>query len=449
MGPAMLRRWGWTAVLALALAPWGNAGARDLSALYDDATLQHGKDSYRRGLTRNFQEVIWPFLTPQEQTRLAGLRIDIPLRNAGSDPFTYFAGGNPPVITLSALSLKFFDDISVALAWLQRNGYSVETPFEYIEVGKYRTPQELGGRYPPPLEALRIPPDALQDPAVDRLAGMIFDSAIGFVLLHEMGHIVHGHPGYGPGVRREDARADEAEADRFALDVMRRTRSQPTGMAFLFIALAVGSDHRGDFASEADYVAALARATHPLTAERLEALARDLSDHADRFVVSDGQHTTSREPILYIAGQLQQVSSLVRDTELQRFSAAKARRTTLTMLAPRRPGQPAAPEPEAGVAQDFHGGFDGTISLPDGSLPIRTLLRRNGDRVSGEYYYGNGEGKLDGRIQGATLHFQWREGGLVGMGAFTLQENRSFSGSWGMGQSSSDGGTWTGVPLSR
>ena len=54
--------------------------------------------------------------------------------------------GTPWVVTMSAASLKFFDDFCVAIAWLQANGYSIETASDYVSMLKYRTRAAVGGR---------------------------------------------------------------------------------------------------------------------------------------------------------------------------------------------------------------------------------------------------------------------------------------------------------------
>lgn len=46
--------------------------------------------------------------------------------------------------------------------------------------------------------------------------------ALDFPVLHEIGHVVQRHPGGSPGAPCAQARANEARADRFALDILRR-----------------------------------------------------------------------------------------------------------------------------------------------------------------------------------------------------------------------------------
>ena len=98
------------------------------------------------------------------------------------------------------------------------------------------------------------------------------------------------------------------------------------------------------------------------------------------------------------------------------------------------------------VAVIAHGAYDGDIGLPDGSVRIRTFLRRQGNRVDGEYYYGAGQGLLSGEVQGEKLLFDWQEGRERGRGTFRSQRGgEAITGSWGFGASRGDGGRWTGT----
>ena len=434
--------------MALTLVLAASALAKDMGSLYDDETLQYWQTGYQRGVLRNYTEIILPRLTNEERQALAGVQFAFPLRGDDNDPFAFYATHPPPTVNLPVLSLKFFDDFSVALAWLSRNGYGLDTAYDYVGMLKYADASEFGGRYPPPLEALQIPEGALKDKSVESLAGKIFDSAIGFVILHELGHIRFRHPGNGPEVPSDVSRANEQAADNFALEILRRTESQPTGMAFLFLAFAYGTPNRGDFASAADYESSLQSATHPLTQARMQALSNELRDAADDFARNEPDPAAGRKAILYIADQLSLVTQILADPDLQRLIDRIGRTTTLAMLAPRRPGEgvaPAQPASTTAGAGPFEGAYKGEIGLPDCSVAISTVLKRNWDRVTGEYYYGAGRGTLAGIIDGGNLVFEWKEASEHGHGVFRADpDGASFSGSWGFGDSDSDGGSWTG-----
>src|SRR5688572_14288653 len=83
------------------------ARAGNIDALYDDATLKYWQPIYAKGLNSNLKNVIFPRLSEEERQRLAGVRIDVPLRVKGQEPFAYYTTGTPWVVTISAASLKF------------------------------------------------------------------------------------------------------------------------------------------------------------------------------------------------------------------------------------------------------------------------------------------------------------------------------------------------------
>lgn len=432
--------------VALTLAADG-ARAGNIDALYDDATLSYWRTLYTKGLNSNLKDVIFPRLSAEESQRLAGVRIDVPLRVTDQEPFAYYTTGTPWVITMSAASLKFFDDYCVAIAWLQTNGYDIETASDYVSMLKYRTPGAIGGRYPLPLDALQIPGDALDNPRVNNIANRIFNEAIFFVLAHELGHALYRHPGYGPDVTRAQARANEAQADAFALDMMQRAGAEPTSMAFWFMMAGYMADGRGDFASDADYEKFLAESTHPLTGDRIAALADRLAAAAEEFASDESDRAASLSRINWTADQLRQVAGILGDPDIQALIARKGRSMTPAMLAPRQPGQLPGARSAAATASlaPFHGTYDGEFSLGNGSLPVRTILRRNGDEISGEYYYGAGAGQVVGLVENGTLYFQWREGNDAGYGYLETEDGgETLTGRWGRGESMDDGGTWQG-----
>lgn len=437
-------------VALLTLAPAAMAQQTGIDALYDDQTLQYWGPRYEKGLRDNFDNVILPHLSEAERLQLSGVRIEVPWHVPGQEPFAFFTSGPPWTVTLSAASIKFFDDLCVAQAWLNANGYSLETASEYVTMLKYRTPEALGGAYPAVLDALQIPADALDDQRVYNTATRLFDEAIFFILVHELGHVLYEHPGYGPGISRAEARANESAADDFALDMMRRVGAEPTSMAFFFVAAAHYLQGRGDFGSEAAYQGFLADATHPLTAERLHALASSLEGSADRFAQDEGDVAASRARILGTAAQLHQVAEILGDPGVQGLIAQKGRGMTPEMLAPRRPGElpnlAASGPPQVATGAPFHGTYVGEFSDGTASLPMKTVLRRQGDQVMGEYYYGGGAGRIVGLVQDRVLYYQWLEGGASGYGyLIAAEDGSSLDGRWGHGESMDDGGTWNGA----
>ena len=413
--------------------------AAGYGSLYSDAELAHWRDRYRPGVMGNLHDVLMPRLEPAERRALANLRIEIPLRAEDGHPLNFYAYPSGTVV-LPAMSLKFFDDMTIAYAWLWKNGYSPETALEYVGLLKYGKESDFG-RWPKPLPALRIPANALDDQDVDSLAQKMFKSAVIFILLHEMGHVLYQHPGYGPGVPRGDARANEAAADAFALEVMRRLPAQPVGMFFFFQTMVYFGANRGDYDSDAAFQHALGEATHPLTPDRMRAIASILRARAGDFAAEYATRADGIEGARYLATQIDGVADIISDPDLQRLIAQTSRRTTLASLAPRRPGETLAAGAPAASAEAFSGTYDGTITGGGESFAVRMVLQRSGQRVRGMYSYGAGVGQLDGSVEGDTAYFQWISGGEFGRAHLSVN-GAGLEGSWGYGDSGVGGGTW-------
>lgn len=75
-----------------------------------------------------------------------------------------------------------------------------------------------------------------------------------------------------------------------------------------------------------------------------------------------------------------------------------------------------------------------------------TTLRQDGDHVTGAYAYD--DGRIDGELDGDTLRFAWTEDSGSGRGVFQVLPDGSMQGTWGSGDSDSDGGAWVLSPSS-
>lgn len=450
--PGLIAATAFAAAVLLAPAP---GAAKDMSSLYDDATLAHWQPRYRKNILWNVENVILPKLTVRERRSFAKLRFEFPLRGIGNNALSFHSTLSPsPRVVVPVLSIKNFDDMSIALAWLQLNGYTLQTAYDYIAMLKYRGARDFGGRYPPPLKALRIPDNALENSGVDGLSKKILKSALIFILLHEMGHVHFGHPGYGPGVARAQARNNEAQADQFAIDVTRRMGVAPVGIVFFFQALAHATPNRGDFSDDDAYDAHLRQATHPLTNDRLRLLAAAFRKNPGDFAKEYQDAAEGIKNVTFIANQLSQVADILADRGVQRLISEVGRKTTLSTLAPRRPdealGLSADQNLTRGDLAPFHGVNDGEFTSQGQAIGIRVILRRKGARVAGQYSYRAGGGSLRGLIEGDMLAFEWREGGSTGRGLFRIKHGgETFSGTWGVGPSPDNGGRWTGARVRR
>lgn len=442
------------AFLALASAP---TGARGLADLYTDDVLRHWQGRYPQNIEWNFQNLVLGSLTPRERARVEGVTLAFPLRAEGEladQPLAFYAAGQ--TITVPILSVKFFDDIALAWAYLWANDYDLETVTDYLGMLKYQDPASLpGGRFPSPLEAMGIPADIWkQDKRVDDVSQKTLKSGLVWVLAHELGHIYHRHPGYGPGVTREQAQENEAEADRFATEIMRRIGVAPLGMAQLFMAMAHLSAGRGDFADDTAWQRYLRdEATHPLTAHRLRDMAEGLRAAAGDFSAERLDREAARETVLYVADQLAGIGEILEDPGIHRLFLARALATDLDSLKPRKSQREPATKSDrcasasAGAAP-FQGRYAGLYAhnLADGRkewLSGWMDLRRDGNRVRGRFSFGAGDGTLEGNVVGDRLLYDWAWGRDQGRGTLELQAaDGGLTGNWGRGTSGENGGAW-------
>ena len=316
----------------------GNPGhGHRFARLYDVAAVSYWRTRYEPSLRWNLDRMVLPTLSAEEMRVAHGVGLRIPLRHE-DDPFAFYVSGAPPAITISVSSVKFLDDLSIALAWLDRHRYSIEAIPWYASVLKHREVSEFpGGRYPLPLEALGIPDDALGDAAVDQAAQKLLKTAVLFMLAHEIGHIVYRHRGNGPGLPRADWQENELAADRFAMRFFRQIGLAPVGIVPFFVAAAHLVPHRADFESEAAWTEYLDdRAAHPFSGLRVRSLADELRRTPEDFTRGEPNRAQAAQRIHIAADQIEGVAPLLDDPDLQRYAAEVGRRIPLAELKLRR-----------------------------------------------------------------------------------------------------------------
>jgi hypothetical protein len=295
----------------LAAAPaWGQR--RESGDLYDTATLQEWQARYTRSMNRILAEGFVPVLSAEERRVLAGVKLDFPLRDEAF--LNFYTEGQTIVLPVAAL--HWLSEIYTSYAWLVLKNYRLEPIEEYVAMLKHKKPQDFpDGAYPTPLRALGIPATALEDANVDGLSLRLFNSARAFILAHELGHVNFHHEG-------SDLRHEE-EADRFALELMRRTKTIPMGVSLYFQATALWFEGGPP--------------SHPLNAKRLRAMATQLGAMARDFGAGSPDDV---ERVRFIGRGLEQVAEYLDDAELQRCVATSAARANPAVLRPRAQGTP-------------------------------------------------------------------------------------------------------------
>ena len=305
----------------------------DYSSLYDDSTLTYWQGRYAPNVRVNLDTLL-AHLTASEQAAVRGLTLEMPLRDNG-DPLAYYAAPGRRVV-MSTLSIKFFDDLAQATAWLVRNEYSNESVAYYVSVLKCRGPEQFpGGQYSPPLRALGIPPDVLADSFVNDVSLKVLNGAVVFTLAHELGHVVLHHTATESSNVQQ---LHEAQADSFAVDMFRRLGVPPMGVETFFFVATYLMRNRGDFSSDNAYAEYIAHASHPVTAARMKALANALRRRPEDFARHQPNPRRGVELLASITARVDSLGSMYDDPDLQQHTAIVCQQIPLSELRPRRVG---------------------------------------------------------------------------------------------------------------
>ena len=420
--------------VALSCALIGAAQAGALDNIYDDQELAELRPRYERGWRDNYDNVFMPIFTAAERARFANVRFRFERRVPDREPFGFYSGADQ--IVASTASLKFLFEIALAETWLDMSGFATSSVGDYLTMLRYWDANR--GRPPKPLATLCIPPESSIDPKIVERAERVFNAATVFVLLHEYGHALHRHPG-NLAVPPAESRANEQAADLFALNIFARLGDVPIGAVLFFFV----STHVLEFSTNAgsgSQQASLAARTHPVSPERLQAIARHLTAQADAY--ARAFKVGAQSSALALALQISQFGLLLGDPTVQRFAARIGLTVGPMDLAPRPKGRhlsaPCNGRASSGLPYD--GTLRGKFLAGRTNFEVDMVLAQNGEAVTGSFSYGNGVGRVNGKVEDAKLIYRWSLGADSGAGVITAQNN-SYRGTWGYNASATDGGT--------
>ena len=275
---------------------------------------------------------------PDDQQRLLeSVRVEAPLSDDAGVPLNFFSRytANAGVVTTPVFSLLFVEDLCTAYSWLYQRAYSLETIDEYVTMLRYRSAAEFpGGQYLSPLPALGIPLNAYDDPEAGPLGIRFRNSAYAFIIAHELGHILAGHPS-ADHVTMEQSRANETAADDFAVQTLAFDDEIPMGAILYFLAQAYLMPSLGQFKAqgrtEQDWVVEMqTKITHPLTAERLQQIAAAIDREAE------AKASANSDAANFVAFKLLKIADWLSDVDLQQCMAVAAARAPISALAPQR-----------------------------------------------------------------------------------------------------------------
>ncbi len=235
-----------------------------------------------------------------------------------------------PRIYLPFMSLKALEDLTTAYAWLQVHKYSHSTIDLYYMMLRYRPVSKFPNeKLPTILEALEIPKDAYKEPGVDKLSLKLRNQAWAFVIAHEAGHILYRHKGYNE-ITKSQARQDEIQSDRFAMDLLFRDKNTISIGSYLFFqALAYNFTHRSEFETEEQWENYMHNlATHPLNTDRI----RHLSNYAEKAASQKGAAHRLRWMFMY--NGFRKIEQTIRDKKLFRCLKEIAINAPVSILKP-------------------------------------------------------------------------------------------------------------------
>jgi hypothetical protein len=267
-----MRRFFCTVILLILIACPAIAAHPALAQIYSEADVAGDAVRLRNAVHKLYALGIKPVLTPGEIRALGDFEFDFPLSKDGDDILDFSATTDGRYLQMPVMSLKALEDLATAYAWLTENRKSLGTIDLYFAMLRYRDPSAFaGGRHPKPLDALGVPADAYKtSKTVDDISLRLRNEAFAFIMAHELGHIRFRHRPVNELTARQ-ARADEVEADRFALDIFARTGTGVLGPILYFQAQVYRLVHRHEYASDAqwrDYVKSAM--THPVSLERIK-----------------------------------------------------------------------------------------------------------------------------------------------------------------------------------
>ena len=430
--------------LALAFLAWSQANAQNVSRLYPATQLEADAARFGGQIRAEYNETILPQLNESERAALGEIEIDVPATGRKGDPFEFYTDGQK--VYLPALSLRFFADLCVANAWLNAHGYDGTTVRDYVGLLFREATLSPAAPLHPVFASLGVPANAREEPAVANRADRNFGNTVVFLLAHEVGHILHKHRADISEPDRQ--RKQEIEADQFAIEVMRRIGQMPLGLEFWFDLERIRHQAPKNIPAEAEWQKYLAGLDHPVTTERLDALAAAIEQAPDSFARNQTNLTLWAARAKSFAQYFRLAAPLAGNAVARVAEYSRVRDLRLASLKPRKAAF-AAPLGE-GTDEAFQGLFRirriFAGEKPDDELDL--LLLRNGDEVLGHYSGAQVEGSIEGKILEGVLRGEWKEAG--GEGHATIESaGDNLSATWGSGAQDKGAGTWKGARVRR
>jgi hypothetical protein len=306
--------------------------AKDMSDLYTTEELIKSHYILELQTKRNFEILLSNILQSEplskdERKRATNIRLKMPLPLHGqhNDIMEFYAKGGE--VVLPVLSVKFLHDIMLANAWLHLNGFDTRTIDYYVSMLKHKHRTEFeDAHYPKPFEALGLPssdPYVLisTDKEVEYAYFGTTSVALGFIVAHEIAHVVYGHTIGGPRKTVKKRLEEEQKADAFAIRALSRMRLD-LGALPIYLTLTLAWEQLAPgFLSPKHYEEFLENVRdHPLTAERVRAIGTEM--YGNPTLYAQTLDTQALDDVRRVATNIQRLADLLeRDNYLLTLSA--------------------------------------------------------------------------------------------------------------------------------
>jgi hypothetical protein len=313
-------------LLLVALLPVASAFCGDWSSLYDAKHLENQRERLTNDVNLVIAQQIAPFLTSAQAHAFSEIKIDLPtVAEPAPNPLDFYSP-SAGHITLPLLTVAFVEDMAEAYAWLWANHYSSQTVDEYLGMLRNRAPGDFArDHYPTPLEALHIPANAMDNPAVAKMAERVRATTLSFMLLHQFGHLSYRTAAEESALKHDRVDGEEELADRFALEVMKKNSETPAGLLMLIHGML--------------YLPPAPPKDHPVTSQRLDAMADYLDSRVQEFTEGRPDHRLATVAIETLANHIRRAALFLSDRTGQKLWAEQSSQTTIASLVPRQVGQ--------------------------------------------------------------------------------------------------------------
>lgn len=311
--------WLWRSIFLCAAVFTLDASADESDAIYTEFELQQAAQLYSRNLQGIWLQDLGGELTQDERQVARQIDLLLPLVGQHGHPFDFYADPGRLEVTIPILSVKFMDDLSIALAWLETRGCDTQSAFDYISMLRYQSADSLPNRrFQPPRLALGVPDNVLSNATIDDLSQKILKSAIYFIMAHELAHVLYEHASYA-SISPDVAQQQEMEADFFALNLMRRISVPPVGIVFFFSATSrIDPDHLR---------------THPLSSQRVQAVADYIQQNARDFTLIQSNPAAWLPRIEDMATNIREIARLLNDSGVRAMQRARGEQRSFQDLA--------------------------------------------------------------------------------------------------------------------